>query len=88
VHFLQWFAATFGDDEVRNGASRREALDALFEAGGGSLLTVATVLYIGAVVSGHFKNELSSSASPPRRTSSFSGSLRAGLCDALRSPSS
>jgi len=55
VHILQWFSAAFGGDEVRDGASR-EALGALFEAGGGSLMAVATVLYIGAVVSGHFKN--------------------------------
>ena len=55
MHFLQWFAAAFGGDEVRNGASR-ESFGALFEAGGGSLLTVATVLYISVVASGHFEN--------------------------------
>ena len=38
MHFLQWFAAAFGGDEVRNGATS-EALGALFEVCGCSLLT-------------------------------------------------
>ena len=70
---------------MRDGASRDEALGVLFEAGGGSVLTVATALCIGAVVSGNFTNGIAIEYNPTKTHFELFWFIASRLVCALRS---